>query len=484
VRDKFQRTLFDELFDSNSTGRFIITKRENTVTIEHDGQALTVDLSDWKNSTSEVSIVRPILRAVSPQIFWYQLPFPPGFPFVDSLIARMIRALGSPSTGAPLNKIPDNERNELMLSLAQTLTRSEYHCQRLEYIINTAIQRKNLIGGTVCSDQILHYAYYEAASMLIAVRSVIDQVFYIAARREGIPENKAKEWEVCKIINKASFDKNPEFNTEEARLLKGKHITWYESMNTYRNVIIHQGWKYTPALGYYEFDDLVPEAASAINNPLLLPDLDSIAGRNRPHKWTYNKQTRLDTFIKSIMKSAFAFIEEIGKAWGGTIPPDGNVPVNQRPNMTVIRPHSAVIVQPPNCYLPIFSNKHKAEEFFRQMHGQEPGNALFRVLAAEADSYHPEPGFHIGIANGYDIAKKAAALAERTLQTLKIILDPKMDLETRRIHNWSYLVEIPIITDVDDPESPMGKTILLPKSDWNNMTEIYMFRMPPTINKA
>lgn len=313
-----QTQLIDWLLDENLSGDLLIKRSNDGVVIQHNQQSIAMKNPEWQEALLSMKAnPQPILRMVSPQLFWYQIEFPAGFPFVDNSVACMLRSLGDSPPKAPLLKIPDDERSELMLSLAQALTRTEYHRRRFEYIIETAIQRKLQIGGTVYSDQILHYAYYEAAAALIAARSTLEQVYYISARRCGVSESKAKRWDVSRIAVGTDIINDAEFNTEEVKLLQGKYQSWYFKMNTYRNVIIHQGWKYTPALGYYEAGIQLPEAGSPINNPLFLPDLNSLTGSSRTHKWTFKEQVRLDLFIKETIALLFSFIEEIGRLWGG-----------------------------------------------------------------------------------------------------------------------------------------------------------------------
>lgn len=474
--------LIDWLLDENLSGDLLIKRSKDGVIIQHNQHSIAMKTPDWQEALLSMKAnQQPILRTVFRRSFWYQIEFPAGFPFVDSSVACMLRSLGDSPSKAPLLKIPDDERKELMLSLAQTLTRTEYHTRRFEYIIETAIQRKLQVGGTVYCDHILHYAYYEAAAALIAARSMLEQVYYIVARKCGLSERKAKTWNVSKVATETDTVTNAKFNTEEVKLLQGKYKSWYLKMNNYRNVIIHQGWKYTPALGYYEPGTQLPEAASPIRNPLILPDLNSLTGSSRTHKWTFNEQVRFDLFMKETIGLLFSFIEEIGKLWGGTLPRAGTIPIEKRPNLCVSRPLSVLMIDSGFYYLPLFSKQSLAEEFFQNLHGRKPVNELFKLLPAQADSDHPVAGFRVGRPDVDALIKAAKKQHAQMPISVRLILDASINPASKQIQDWIVAQDLPTVSDMGEPDSPMDKLIILPLSDWADFAELYMFRTAPNI---
>lgn len=131
------------------------------------------------------------LKAFGPRgLAWYRLDYPEGTPEVDSQLAAMFRILGD--TGDALAPLPGDERASLLCSLATTLLRANYHRGRVDFLVGKLAERHRLVGMVKCGDLLARYAVYEASSLLGAARSAVDEVVYIAARRAGITEEKAK----------------------------------------------------------------------------------------------------------------------------------------------------------------------------------------------------------------------------------------------------------------------------------------------------
>lgn len=459
---------------------------QGLVQIQSGEMCCVTTRKSWRQAVSEAEKVpQQILRAVSPDFHWYRLEYPQGLPHVENQIARMIRGFGDRTEAKELERIPDEERDGLVLSLAQTLCRATYHYKRFEDILTEAATRKRLLGATVAGDFITHYLHFEATSLWVAARGAVDQVIYIAARRMGYSGNKADEWDANKAIRETDPIKKQKYNIEEVRLLQGPYLSWYEKLNIYRNVFTHQGWRYTPVAGYYEIDATVPEARHPTNNPLLVPDITSAKGRVRPHEWTYSDGNRLEYLVREINDGLLGFLKSVGiKAWGGMLDErEGSVPIDQRPNMLVVRPRPLFVSFDSDCYIPMFTSAEKAVHFFEDFFLKKIDCPPFEVRPMELEDGYGGPGFCFILPDGQSIIEAMADFGANFSGLVKLIIDPILGTNPRRIVDCVYLHEIPVTLLMEEEQSrPLGKVMKWPTADWPGIDRIFYFRRAPKLN--
>jgi hypothetical protein len=212
-----------------------------------------------------------------PQCGAFRVPLPQGLPDVESDLVRMLRVPEDEPCQAALSALADPaEREALFFSLATTLTRATYHRNRFEDIVRILAERRLEVGGTVSSDTCAKYAIFEAAAMVTAARTAVDEILYIAARRSGASPTDAGGWKVDVAIT-CNLSKDAHYHVPEVVALRG-HLGWYEELNKYRNVLVHRGWR--PQFGgFFPIGSTLPEASDPSRNLMLTPNASGAFSR-------------------------------------------------------------------------------------------------------------------------------------------------------------------------------------------------------------
>jgi hypothetical protein len=252
--------------------------------------------------------------------------------------------------------------------LAETLSRARYHKLRFDESVEIIKRRRLALGGPVVADwHAVRPAICEAAAFLGAMRTLVDIVVYLAARRAGKSASSASEWQASDAIDPPRKGGGTgsiplKYDVPEILEIRGRQ-PWFDDLNLYRNAVYHRGWgeeKY----GFYFPGELAEEAADASHNAFLLPDRDALVDRKLPHLWTYANGKRLDDFVESIYADGISLLEEIvTKLWGQPLPADGTVPVAEQPNSLLFLPFPAYLQHPSRKVLPVFTSEEAARSF-------------------------------------------------------------------------------------------------------------------------
>lgn len=269
-----------------------------------------------------------------------RFPLAAGLPgSVDSMRARMIRSLNE--APGPSN-LPREERESLANSLAMALTRAEYHTFRFNEIMRNLEEHRQSVRAPFMADLTVTYAIYEAAAVLGAARLAVDEVVHITARIHGAADAAAadKQWKASDVVNDEEFAKKTRLDVDELRLLRGPgHREWFTSLNEYRNVLFHRGWR--DIYGQYhplKCDARRPTAPGS--DALLVPDLASLANKAKPSSWTYTKRLRLESVVAHVMDGLRAFLDAVCEGvWKSQTPAPGRVPADQDFNALYPLPH-------------------------------------------------------------------------------------------------------------------------------------------------
>jgi hypothetical protein len=170
----------------------------------------------------------------------------------------MIRHVVQSSAHPAVSALDPVEREALFLSLSLTLARADYHRQRCLQIGKLLEQRRVQTGGVASFDTLSKYALFEASACLGAVRVGIDEIIFITARLRGVTSNDIRQdWTAHRVVT-TLFTTRPEFDVPEIHALRRRQ-SWYEEMNTYRNVLFHRGWRF-PSGAYFPVGSTQAEA--------------------------------------------------------------------------------------------------------------------------------------------------------------------------------------------------------------------------------
>jgi hypothetical protein len=359
-----------------------------------------------------------------PQFAGYKVAHPDGLPEVHADLVRMIRLLGDDPAAAALLAIGDaGEREALLTSLATTLTRTMYHRLRFTEIAGTLAARRIGVGGTVCSDTCSKYAVFEAAAMLTAARTAVDEMLYIAARRAGATPADADDWKVSTAVA-CNLTNAPRYNVAEVLSLRAR-LGWYSEMNEYRNVLVHRGWREQVG-GFFPVGVSLPEATDPTRNVMLVPDRGSLTRVRRGDKWTYLDGTRLEHIVERAADGLNEFLDDIGRTcWGGGLPAAGTAPKDKLPNMLVILPHAALVVAG-DIHMPVFASEARARTFHRDAYRGDANLDLFPVLPTTLDdgTKPAGPGYWLSMPAGDALRKVLAGSGLAPTMDMVIALDP------------------------------------------------------------
>src|ERR1043165_3695349 len=155
----------------------------------------------------------PLLKANGPGLLGYLLPVRRdlGLHDVNTSRSNMVRLLAGDRSilddtpeeqrpGPALDPIANDEREALLLSLATTICRAEYHERRFSAIAQHLAERRLAVASPIFYDAIVPSAMFEGAAALGAARTTVDEIIHVAARRKG-----ERRWEVSDVIK----DGNP-----------------------------------------------------------------------------------------------------------------------------------------------------------------------------------------------------------------------------------------------------------------------------------
>ena len=286
--------------------------------------------------------------------------------------------------GPALSGIQSSERSALLLSLATTLCRAEYHERRFWRIVEQLAERRTVIGEPLGYDAFVGGAVFEAAAALGAARTLVDQMIHIAARRNG-----HDKWEVSDAFRgtKAAMD------VAEVRCLRAKS-QWYDELNKYRNVLHHRGWK-GDAGAYFPADAEEPEARNPTRNILLVPDLDSLRRNAGAHAWTYNQRGHLEPVVRRALDGMRELVDAVClSVWDGKLPKPGTDPLAEHPNAMVAYPRPVPFLDSKAIYLPVFSTEALADAFTGYPAGILAGIVSVPLLKV----LFPAPAFALSVA--------------------------------------------------------------------------------------
>jgi hypothetical protein len=401
-----------------------------------------------------------MLRAMSPGCLWFQLERPEGLPDVDGDRSRMLRQL---RLGTGLSALTAEENDALLLSLALTLERAHYHESRFEQIIALLDRRRRETGAFLTFDLFSQYALFEASAALGALRLGVDEVVFITARLRGIdPAEIQERWNVNDVIT-AGFDKRPEFDVSEVRALRSRR-NWYDTLNEYRNVLLHRGWR-GPFAAYVPLHSPLPESTDPKQNVMLVPDRASLSGRTRAHQWKYKQAGRLETVVRDAVRGFDDLIDDVAmNSWGGAVPAAGEMPREKTANIIVSYARPALLLLGDDVLVPVFTSRALAEKFSgyplnrrsreldlieihpTAMIRQEPAFTFGIPGLGEALADHPRTGDLVVLVDPLGIAPSVATarntsnrvaiaelLAKREIEPLSI---PQASIGTDRVFVW------------------------------------------------
>lgn len=293
----------------------------------------------------------------------YWLEPVPGIPDVETQLGAGIHTA---SECDALKSVPEDERRGTLTALAETYSRSRYHYLRFNDCINEYRRRRELLGGPVVSDMhVMPAILFEAKAYLGAVRTAVDVIVYLAARRTGQTEKASKKLKASAAIDaeekhvERSLRGVPEINVI---VEQGK---WFADLNRYRNIVFHRGWNANVGLGFFEPNTLAEEVKDPDFNAGLLPDADSIKANRRQHEWTYVNCLRLDDLVVQIQNGFDTILKKIiVDIWSSNIPAPGTIPREEQPT-AILKPPSPVPFGDPRKKLitPVFDSVEAAEAY-------------------------------------------------------------------------------------------------------------------------
>ncbi len=231
----------------------------------------------------------------------------------------MLRLLEMTEDVPALSKVPRDERDGCLSSIALLVTEARYHRLKFEWIVATGEARSTLIPSRYeVRDTVGRYAVFEAVALLSAARSAVDETIYLGARRT-MSEDAAGKVNVTEALSKRRNRGTPDV-VAELEILE-KHGTWFDELNDYRNAFVHRTMQerfsyYSPAAKWAGASDLAA-------NAMLIPDHASVRSKARRHRWTFNDRRRLEEIVRPLETGLFDFVDDVGTMlWGGTKPVD------------------------------------------------------------------------------------------------------------------------------------------------------------------
>jgi hypothetical protein len=295
-----------------------------------------------------------------PAGLFYQIPHPIGVLPYDPVRRGQFHVLAD---AAALSPMPAAERSAVARSAAKTYTRGVYHESRFFTLRTQLDERRYGMPGEIIFDSLLEYVHFELQSFAGACRTLVDELVYIIARRQGVPPAGARRfpWTAADLFGATPRTPPPTQNAPEVSSLLALK-DWFETLNAYRNTFFHSGWSH--GSGHFSSDDLRRRAQYASSNGLLVPDRTSLSGKSKPHEWTWHERATVDDIASAIRTGAEDLLDRLlGGHWGTPIPPSGTVPLSEKPNIIVGLAHPALLYSDLAAFVPLFSTRELAESF-------------------------------------------------------------------------------------------------------------------------
>jgi len=332
----------------------------------------------------------------------FHFPSIPGIPPVRDVLAGRFSAAAMDGVGQ-LGQIPLEEWKANLSVICGEFRRAEYHLARFNSVLELLKARRRIAGGPVFGDpEPARALYCEAASYFSAVRTAVDIIVYVAARRSGASIAAAERWKASEAICAAASLQPTKYDTDDIRALR-RHKKWFETLNDYRNSMLHRGW-HSQSFGYFDRSDVVPQANEPFHNVMLVPDLGSLKQGTRPDRWTYCERRWLDALIREIESGTSVALEDLLQVWGLPIPEPGQIPVEEHPTVFLSVPFVPSIQGQSPPVLHVFLSEEAARLFLEDFkkRNQELLGCSFREV--RRTKLQGEEG------GGYLIAYDAAAL--------------------------------------------------------------------------
>jgi hypothetical protein len=259
-----------------------------------------------------------------------------------------------------LAQIPLIERNAVLNSLAATLRQGDYHSSRFSSFRQALDARRASVPGDVVWDALGGYVHFELRAYTGALRTSLDEIAYLIARRAGVASKRARSapWGTNELFTEED-DKTrtlPEMNA-----LK-KHADWFDWLNAYRNSFYHHGW--VSGSGHYDVQEGGVASLDPSMNALLVPDRESLKGKGKPFEWTWTEKNTVDTLARRFDDGLQSFLRAVFEGvWQVSQPARGTFPDDEYPTMMVAVPGPVYGVVDGESFVPLFSNRDTAIRF-------------------------------------------------------------------------------------------------------------------------
>lgn len=282
-------------------------------------------------------------------------------PYVETIICRQIRLL---KDSAAFASVQFDQREILVESLAQTLARAEYHFQRYRSLRRTLDELRDWAPGEIAFSTAAHAIYYEVQALTGVARAIVDQLlFLVLSRYDSNPSNrKENRWEATTIF-KGEVKSGAEVDVPEIHCIR-RYRTWFDRLNAYRSEFFHAARRH--GSGHYNEDRRAAKLPQM--NFLLVPDRASLSARSRPWNWTWNDRSTIDDVANLVHDDLVAMLSDIcANEWHTEVPPEGSVPADNYPDLTIALPSPAVIHHKDVAFVPLFSSRDRAVLFAKQL---------------------------------------------------------------------------------------------------------------------
>lgn len=317
-----------------------------------------------------------------PHLLGFRFPEVPGVPAIRDSPARRLKAAAMEGWG-DAGHSPAEEWKTGLSTIGGELERGDYHLARFEESLAIIKARRKVAGGPVFGDPSLARAVYcEAAAYLSALRTAVDIMVYVAARRAGASVTSAEKWEASKAITSVTVPGAPptKYEVDDVKAMRA-HRTWFETLNLYRNCMMHRGW-HDKSFGYFDRADTAPESDKPSFNVMLVPDQASLATGARPGSWTYGDRRWLDALVHEIGMGLEAMLSDLLIVWGLPEPLPGKVPLREQPTVFLTVPFVTPIWGQSPPALHVFLSKQAARKFLDHFKSRnlELRGCTFRAL--------------------------------------------------------------------------------------------------------
>jgi hypothetical protein len=294
----------------------------------------------------------------------FRFPPVPGIPDMSGMkpSARFRNALARGEFGVR-KSMPLRAWRSGLASLVGEIDRADYHLERFRETLVVARARRDVGGGPSFGDfDVARAIYCEAVGFLNAVRAAFDVIMYVAARRTGLDGGTASRWQVTDAITPKKPAHFERYDRVEEVVALRAHRNAFETLNLYRNCMLHRGW-HSPAFGYFAKTDDAPEADLPQHNVMLVPDQASLARSARPERWTHTERRWLDELVFDLDGQCARAFVDVGNVWGLPDPVDGTASIEERPNVVLFVPRVVPEMNGPNRAIVVFETKKAAKKY-------------------------------------------------------------------------------------------------------------------------